>query len=59
MTNRINPHHLNGWTRESVDNCRECHPTKDGMVIVCGWHENLTAAAQLIAEMRDLLDGDR
>lgn len=59
MTNRINPALLNGWTRESVERCRECIPTNDGIVIVCGWHENLTAAAQVVANLVDRQDKDR
>lgn len=59
MSNKIDPTRLTGWTLNSVNRCRECRPTKDGYVIVCGWHENLTAAAQLINDLRDILDRDR
>lgn len=44
------------WVRESVENCSECHRMPDGIWNVCGWHENVTAAAKVVD---DLLDGDQ
>lgn len=48
--------------RRSIAKCRECR-THDSSVFLCGWHENVVAAAAavdaLLREQPDLLDGDR
>jgi hypothetical protein len=37
------------WVRESVVNCQMCEQLDEfGAVSVCGWHENVTAAANTL-----------
>jgi hypothetical protein len=58
--NRIDPQLLPQWAQESVQGCRECSTYNDGTVWVCGYHENLAAAARVVDNLAaDLLDGDR
>lgn len=40
------------WVRESVVNCQMCEPLDEfGAVAVCGWHENVTAAAKTLDKL--------
>lgn len=50
---------LTGWARLDVDGCRDCRPLEDGLLALCGWHENLSVAARAVAAAADLLDRDR
>ena len=40
--------HLSDWVRADVANCENCSVRDDGTAFVCGWHENLAAAARVI-----------
>jgi len=36
------------WVLAEVVECSDCSNFADGTVAVCGWHENLTAAARIV-----------
>ncbi len=39
---------LPDWVRDNVVRCRDCYVRADDTARVCGWHENLTAAARVV-----------
>ena len=52
-TERTAPHRvrldaLSAWARLDVEGCRDCRPLEDGTLALCGWHENLAAAARAV-----------
>lgn len=42
---------LSDWVRDSVARCSDCHVRANDTARVCGWHENLTAAARVVDNM--------
>lgn len=40
---------LPDWVRDSVVRCADCYDRADGTARVCGWHENVAAAAKAVA----------
>lgn len=39
---------LHWQDRRSVGKCRECYRHGDGTASLCGWHENVVAAARIV-----------
>jgi hypothetical protein len=45
------------WVRERVAACPDCYTKADGTAVVCGWHENLAAAARFVGTVATDLEG--
>lgn len=46
------------WVQDDINDCKECRKY-DGIIWLCGWHENLAVAVVAVEKTADLLDGDR
>lgn len=47
------------WVQDDIRGCKECCKYDDGIIWLCGWHENLAVAVVAVEKTADLLDGDR
>lgn len=47
------------WVQDDIRECKECREYEDGIIWLCGWHENLAVAVVAVEKTADLLDGDR
>jgi hypothetical protein len=47
----LSPKTLPVWVAQSIFKCAECKPRNVHLAEVCGWHENLAAAALLVDQM--------
>jgi len=47
------------WMQDDINDCAECLKYDDGIIWLCGWHENLAVAVVAVEKTADLLDGDQ